>query len=81
MWRNVLAAALFVALPSIGNAAEARNPRVSSQTYQDCRRFSEKCAGDDRARTRRDYYRSTTRQGGGYGVYRGQRRLWTDKAQ
>jgi len=81
MWRSVLVAALIVAIPSIGWTAEARNPRVSPQTYQDCRRFPEKCAGDDRARARRDYYRNNTRQGGGYGIYRGQRRIWSDKAQ
>jgi hypothetical protein len=81
MWRKILTAALIVAIPSIGWAAEARNPRVSPQTYQDCRRFPQKCAGDDRARTRRDYYRNNTRQGSGYGVYRGQRRIWSDKAE
>lgn len=81
MWRKALAAILMIAIPSIGWTAEARNPRVSPKTYLDCRRFPEKCAGDDRNRVRRDYYRNNTRQGSGDGVYRGQRRIWTDKAQ
>jgi hypothetical protein len=81
MWMKSLVAILILALPSTGWTAEARNPRVSPQNYQDCRRLPQRCAGDDRARARRDYYRNTTRQGSDYGVYRGQRRLWTDQAQ
>jgi hypothetical protein len=81
MWLKALVAALIVAIPAIGWTAEARNLRVTPKTYQDCRRMPQYCAGDDSGRARRDYYRKNTRQGGGYGVYRGQRRLWTDKAQ
>ena len=53
MIRVVLALAL--AMPA-GNAmaVDPRNPRVSEQNYQDCRRFPERCAGDDRNRNRRE---------------------------
>ena len=81
MWRTVFLSTLIVVIPSLSQAAEARNPRVSPQNYQDCQRLPQYCVGNDSARARPDYYRKNTRQGSGYGVYRGQRRLWTDQTK
>ncbi|WP_454849196.1 hypothetical protein [Rhizobium binxianense] len=72
------AAALF---PLAVSAAEPRNPRVNQKTYNDCRRNPSLCAGDDRNRARRDYYRDNRRQGSGQYIYRGQRRIWTEESR
>ncbi|GAA3077246.1 hypothetical protein GCM10010520_25380 [Rhizobium viscosum] len=80
MIRIVLALALAM-LAGNAMAVDPRNPRVNEQNYQDCRRFPERCAGDDRNRNRRDYYRDNTRQGSGKYIYRGERRIWTDESR
>jgi hypothetical protein len=77
----LITAIMMVSAAGAGLAAEPRNPKVSKQNYLDCRRMAERCAGDDRNRSRRDYYRNMTRQGSGQYIYRGQRRIWTDDSQ